>query len=513
MSEITFWERLRIAWAAFRRIGGVDLPDDGRSSEEDLKGKLSRSLERYSTISPVIDFELLKALRNYWIFNPDVSQYVGNIQNLGNNGHEVVIDASREANAEAALKRINETAARIYRNGAGVDGLMNAYFAQIAWSGALSSEDVVSFPSKRVEQTVIVPVLSIRFKWDKDLQAYKPHQRTTSFKGESLSDLGLVPLHPETYQYYALQTVENSPYAKPPATAAIDAITNSQKPILDNISYIAQKFGLMGIITASVMQPTKKVNETEGEFQVRASKYLSQVRKTLETGLSKGLLVAYNDQRIEQESITTGARGVYELNRISEEQVMSGLGMQPAFFGRTDSTTETYADVVYSLLAAQVHNMQRLVKRRQERTYRLDLRIGGVDVEGVAVQFNKTYSRNRTREAAAARVEVMTAIEKVKAGIISADDAARELGYESAYDPSVLEENASLAMALVDQRAEVGTRLFAFRFDKASQRYRYRPPQTNIGGADASAKAENIVPFEKKRRGHCPARTNRGGNR
>ncbi|HUF02803.1 MAG TPA: hypothetical protein VMM38_01365 [Aridibacter sp.] len=504
MSEFTIWERLQIAWAAFRRVGGIDLPDSGRSSVEDLKGRMSASIARYSTISPVVDFEMLKCLRDFWIFNPDFSQYVHNIQNLGNTGHEVVVDARSEAAAEAALERINETASRVYRNGAGVDGLMNAYFAQIAWSGALSSEDVVNFPLRRVEQTVIVPVLDIRFKWNDELQQYEPHQRTNTFKSDALGELGLVPLHPETYKYFALQTIENSPYAKPPASAAIDAITNSQKPILDNIAYIAQKFGLMGLFTAQVTPPPKKPNETDAEYQARAATYLKSVRTSLESSISKGLLVAFKDQQITPESITSGAQGVYELNRISEEQVMSGLGMQPAFFGRTDSTTETYADVVYSLLLAQVQNIQRLVKRRQERTYRLDFRIGGVPVDGVSVVFNRTFSRNRTQEAAASRIEVNVALEKAKHGIISPDDAARELGYESAYDPAVLEQDQSLASAFAAARAGTGVTSFAFRFDKASQRYKYRPPQTNTGGAATSGKAENIVPFQKKKRALQP---------
>jgi hypothetical protein len=73
----------------------------------------------------------------------------------------------------------------------------------------------------------------------------------------------------------------------------------------------------------------------------------------------------------------TRRAGVYELNRMSEEQVFSGMGTYPAFHGRTDSTTETFADVVYYMLTAQVANMQRVVKRRQELTYMLDLGSAG----------------------------------------------------------------------------------------------------------------------------------------
>ena len=119
---------------------------------------------------------------------------------------------------------------------------------------------------------------------------------------------------------------------------------------MKNIQYIAQKFGLLGLVTASVVPPPKKNGtETDAEYQTRAKNYLSLVAKSLEGQFSKGLLVSFRDQKIEHTNISEGATGVYDLNRISEEQVMSGLGMQPAFFGRTDSTTEDDSRIEYLL--------------------------------------------------------------------------------------------------------------------------------------------------------------------
>src|SRR6185295_15618911 len=124
-------------------------------------------------------------------------------------------------------------------------------------------------------------------------------------------------------------------------------------------------------------------------------------------------------------NVASDASGAYDVFRIIEEQAMSGLGMPPAFFGRTDSSTETYAEVVYHLLLAQIGNIQRLAKRRQEATYRLDLRLGGIEVAGVSVQFNRAPGRNPHAEAQADQLRVQTAIEKVRAGFISADQAAQ----------------------------------------------------------------------------------------
>lgn len=499
-----FWQKIKFSVASFLASGTINLPPSGRSSDESLNGLINGSLANYSSVSPIVDFESLKLLKNFAIFNPDVSQFCQNIINLANTGHTIQIDAKSDSTAEAALNRLNETAARIYRNGAGVDGLMNAYLFQIAWSGALSSEDVVNIVGRRVEHTVLVPVEQIRFRYDRAEDRYVPFQRPANFLGTNRRDaFGLIPLHAETYRYYALQTVENSPYAKPPASAAIETIIESQKPILENIQFIAQKFGLLGLFTASLTPPPKKPNETQSEYEARAVNYRSSVLTALSTELRKGLLVAFRDQKIEHTNIAEGANGVYDLNRISEEQVMSGLAMQPAFFGRTDSTTETYADVVYSLLLAQVHNIQRLVKRRQEQTYRLDLRLGGLEVEGVSIKFNRAFSRNVLDENNAEQIKWRTVLEQVKNGLIMPDEAAQELGHETWFDEDLIGDGAGANLTQLFakmQNRKIET--FSFRFKKDAQKYDFVRPTINLLSATTEEEETangNVIPILKKK--------------
>jgi hypothetical protein len=88
------------------------------------------------------------------------------------------------------------------------------------------------------------------------------------------SPLGLIPLNPETYRYYALSTVENSPYAKPPGTAAVDAILDGQKPIMDNIRYVAKKFGLLGLVAVSVTPPRRNRRRDGTGIQRSGKNYL-----------------------------------------------------------------------------------------------------------------------------------------------------------------------------------------------------------------------------------------------
>lgn len=500
MAEMSFMERLRAAWVTFRRSGGIELPDSGRSSEETIGTAMSTFIASFGSLSPIIDFEMLKTLKCFWLYNPDFSQYVANIINLGNPGHQLSVEAASDAIAEKAVERLNEASSRIYKVGVGVDGLINQYLTSVAWSGAISSEDVVNFAASRVEKVVLVPVEQIRFRYNKDTDSYDPYQRSTNLlRRPTTSDpLGLVPLNAETYRYYALSTVENSPYAKPPATAAVEAILESQKPILDNIKFMARKIGLLGLVAVSVVPPTRKPSETEQEFNSRATAYLKSVTTALDGNFNKGLVATFRDQKIEHTAVSEGATGVYDLNRISEEQVFSGMAAMPGFHGRTDSTTETFADVVYYLLTAQVANIQRIVKRRQERTYMLDLRLGGIDVDSVSLQFNKAHSRNAKDEAETDDLRLKTVLEKIRTGLITPDQGAQELGEETWENEELIFGEPIGDQSAAKKDNQLRKRTLTLRFDKESQQYRYQPERIEIWSG-TEREDEKVIPFIKKK--------------
>lgn len=469
--------------AANRRPGAIELPPNGRSSiESDLSSTMMGYLHTLGGDHSAIDFSMLRCLKSLWIHNPDFSQYVANIVNLGNSGHQLLVDAANGEQAEAVMGRLNAAASRIYQNAAGVDGLINAYLAQIAWSGALSSEDVVNLAARRIEQVVMVPVEQIRFRYlEGEYRAFQHARGSSAMVGGSAWP-GMVELNRDTYHYYALQTIENSPYAKPPASAAVGILTGAQNDAIENIKFIAKKLGLLGLVSVSVTPPPKGVNESDTEYQGRAQKYLSSVRSVLDKDFNKGMLVTYRDQKVEHANVASDASGAYDIFRIIEEQAMSGLAMPPAFFGRTDATTETYADVVYNLLLAQIGNIQRLAKRRQEATYRLELRLNGIDNVGVSVQFNRAHARNPVNQAQAEQLRVQTALEKVRAGIVSVDQAAQELGYEAAFDAgSLVKETGHSVLPGTMKKERPHHRIpYPFSFDRASQSYRFVPPRIEL---------------------------------
>lgn len=485
--------------SSFRKVDGAELPDDGRSSVESNEGSIGGL--SFGSVIPPFDLQVLATLKKLWLCNPDFSQHVSNVESLGNTGHTLTIDAASDTQTEAALSRLNESAARIYKNGAGVDGLINAYLDQLAWSGALSSEDVVDFAGRRVHKVVLVPVEQIRFRYlDGE---YVPHQQPSTLSAliGGKTPLGLIPLNPETYHYYAIQTIENSPYAKPPATAAVDLMLGVQQDAIDNIKHIVRKLGILGLVAFLVKKPTANPGEDNSSFKKRAEQYLADTKKRLDGNFNKGLLVGFRgEHEIEHANVASDGRGSNEIFQVIEELVFSGMGSMAAFHGRNYTTTETFADVIYSILAAQVVNRQRLIKRRQEQTNRLDLMLAGIQVDGVSLQFNRVEARNEYVKAQAEEIRQRMVLDKVRAGIISPDQGAQELGYESAFDAELLSSHPEVAAGL-RAKTRANTRGFSatYRFDRAAQRYRFTSSTIEITSEPDDAASDNVLRLLKKK--------------
>jgi hypothetical protein len=176
----------------------------------------------------------------------------------------------------------------------------------------------------------------------------------------------------------------------------------------------------------------------------------------------------------------------------------------PGFHGRTDATTETFADVVYYLLTAQVANMQRIVKRRQERTYMLDLRLGGIDVDAVSLAFNKAHSRNGLNEAQTEDQKFKTVLAKVEKGLITPDEGAQELGYDSWFDAELV---TAVADGFANAKQSQGRsfsrdnkKTVRLSYNSQTRRYEYRPEVLQLSSGDEDDDtADNVVPILKKK--------------
>ncbi|GAG09040.1 unnamed protein product, partial [marine sediment metagenome] len=268
------------------------LPAGGRSSRESqhtLLAGIASYLAYWDGVEPLLPPGYLEQIVRIAVVNPDMSQAVSNWVAIGNPGHDLIIIGEDEAVA-AAERRLNAKARSLARHMAGIDGLVNKYLEQVALTGAISSEDVVTLgpAGGGVEQVVIVPTSQIRFK--REGGEYVPYQLVD---GEELL------LNPITYRYLAHMTIENSPYAKPPMVAAIEPILD-QRIMKKNLQFVIKKFGLFGLISAAVTPPNRDLREPEDEYQKRVQSYLKQVLEAFKENFHEGLAVYTNDIKVER---------------------------------------------------------------------------------------------------------------------------------------------------------------------------------------------------------------------
>lgn len=129
-------------------------------------------------------------------------------------------------------------------------------------------------------------------------------------------------------------------------------------------------------------------------------------------------------------------------------------------------------------------SFQRPVKRRVERTYQLDLALAGISVEDVSLHFHQARSRDPLTEARARQVEWRVVREKVAAGLLDPDSAAREMGYDDWYDVARVPFSDKASLQLADSKSSsrpLEKRQHRFRFESFAQRYRHvRPRLTDL---------------------------------
>jgi hypothetical protein len=393
----------------------------GRISVESFKTYFDRYQQEYNFLDPEIPGYIIEAIEKFAIINPDFSQHVKNIINLGNTGHTLEIVADDEETVRKAESRINDLARTIYPYG-GADGLVNKMLSDIAVFGAPSIEAVINPDLKGVKKIVIVPHHQIVFKYDPLEDEYLPYQKA------GVSERDYIPLNPLTYYYAPLYQKRNSPYAIPPLISALEPLIN-QLFIKENLRFLVKKMGLLGLIHAILSSPPRKPTETEEQYLSRLKNYLNEVAENISENYRDGVMVTYDEFELKHFNIATNAGGVQGIFQINEEQLASGMGTDPAMLGRTYSTTETYAGVVFAKLLKEIANYQRIVRRGLEKIYLLDLYLSGIPVKDVNIKFNSGVSLRPKEDAEIENIKSQKIINEYLNGVITLDEARSFLGY------------------------------------------------------------------------------------
>lgn len=434
--------------------GGLPVQRVTVGSDMNLMAGLSG--QPFSYVNPKkFPVQMYDVLMDLTLSNPDLRQAVGHIVQLGNTGHLLSVAGGTDAAIEGAVKRIRDQADVIFPWSAGVDGLINAFFAQIARMGATCVEWVPQANMKGIDKAFIIPISEIRWCVRPDGMGYYPVQVPKHFLGETTGPQAMIRLDVPTIHYANIEHLEGTPYAIPPMIAALEPIA-IQRLMVKNIHNIVKKLGIMGLMTYKVEPPKPKPGEKEEVYQQRCLTYLANITEQLKGSFENGIAAGFKGAfEFDVAGVTGDARGIAEIFKMNEEQLFSAIGADPAMHGRTYSTTETYASVVYSKMISLLANIQRAVAHNLEFGWGLDLRLAGLPAD-IGVTFKASQALSNLQEAQAEMVEIANASALYQEGVIDQAEKARRLGYstpaekEPRLDPNSQDKN-------IQQRTGGGT--------------------------------------------------------
>lgn len=419
------------------------------------RGGFVSDLGRYAEmkeVTPAYMYEFIDIISWLSIFNHDMSQTVKKIISLGNVGHKLEITGSERA-ADDALYELNDLARNAYPNNAGADGFINQQFRQIIVKGALCQEAVPSVSMDRIDEIYQVKVSSIRFRFEEG--RFVPYQ---------IQGIEKVKLNEETFSYIPLQTDEDNPYPIIPFLSALRSIIRQDKQ-WEGIDEFSALWGLMGFTHMTVdLKPMMK--ETEDEFRKRASTELKRHFEMFTKSRQKGVAVTAPNIKLDHKAIGKGTGQMSEVMEKTHQAITSGLNIDPALLGYAYSTTETYATVCYQTLLGEIANIRRIVKRGNEYNYNRHLLLRKIPAT-CSMTFNPAPSLKAYEEAQTEEIKQRMIYERQTKGTISPDDAARELGYRSAYKT----DNAMPAVGAG----------FTFSFDRDRNRYIFARESIQLG--------------------------------
>lgn len=399
-----------------------DIPRDYTPASRGIGDMISSVQDGYNEIRPDYPFEIIEIFKLLAFINPDVSQAVQKFVNLGNQGHSIEIKNSSDRVTESALKELNWLSKNGFGNAAGADGFINKQFRQIAITGALTQESVPNMLLSGIDETYSVKTSSIRFRIENN--SFVP------FQSVGIKNLDL---NPETFIYIPLMSDEASPYALPPFSAALRFLLR-QEAQWGEIDKFAELWGMLGYMHMSVAVD-RGFNQLDEEFKRNASRELERYRDMFIKKKKNGIAVTGKNVDMKQMPVSKNAGQMDTVLQNTETMIASGMDIDPAMLGRSYSTTETYATVCYETLCGKLKNIQRLIKRGNEKTYNLHLTLKGIPAV-CSMRFNSPPSLKAKEEKESAEINQRMIIERMKSGIISEDQAAVELGYESAYKKS-----------------------------------------------------------------------------
>lgn len=411
----------------------------GQKSFKDFRNETEFFVQE---VNPSFPLEYIPLIKKLVIAFPDLSQATKRALTLGNPGLDWKIEADEKA-AKAIQTEIDE----FFRK---KSGITNYLLRQVITTGALSCEFVPSLNLDSVEEIRLIPVEIIRFKKETDdngITRFVPYER---------GKFGYVKLNEEQYVYEALEREEDSPYAIPPFISAI-RWAYSQFKAQENIDKTLNKWGLLGFIIAKFKRPRFLPGTDAKTFENQQKEFLKEAKVSFEKNSQSGFLATYDDTTVDHHTLTDASKtgGFDSISRYIEEQISSGADTDLFILGRSYSVTEAYAKIAGKLFLLKLGNFGHPVKQFLTKAITFHLLAKGYRFQSIEASWKKSISldpltdaQSRLTEEQAENQYMLRVTGMVKSGLISPDEGAKLLGYDTWHDPDKLETPDSSGVAL-----------------------------------------------------------------
>lgn len=400
----------------------------GRVSVDEDESLISSLKGITAMVDPSFRVEVIPLIRDLYKVNPDMGIALQDMFKLTNTGHTVTFPNNTDEEADKMRKHLAEKTKKWSRYTAGIDGLVNKMIVQCLVGGAISVEGVPDEKLEGLDTILFLRPENIVFRRENN-GVYSPYQRNKNY---FVKHQDYIKLNPETYVYAAMYNDTDEPYGIPPFMAALDSL-KGQHDMRVNFKHIMEVCGMVGFLEAKMAKPDQSGNESIKQYEARLERNLKVLKMNLRDGMKDGIVTGYiDDHEFKLNSTTKELGNIKEPWNMNQQSVANGLGVNGNLIGVSSTTGEGATGIMLSKLISQLKNLQMLVTYVLDFLYSLELRLAGFNNKGIKIQWGTSTISDEVKVQQGLQYKIQNLDLLYKAGIISQDQYAWAMGYDSA---------------------------------------------------------------------------------
>lgn len=397
--------------------------------EDDGNNLIYSLMNMTSMVTPSFRTEVIPLIRDLYKVNPDVGIALQDMFKLANTGHKISFPNNTDEEADKMRDHLSKVSKKWSAYTSGIYGLCTRMMVQSFIGGAICIEAVPNDKLDGLATILFLKPENIKFH-RKNNGVYEAYQKLTTNQLNSLKK-EYQKLNPETFIYISTYNDTDEPYGIPPFMSALDSL-KAQSEMQVNMKHIMEICGMLGFFEALMEKPVQRGNESLESYRRRLNRTLIDLKRNVKDGLKDGVVVGYKDDHEFKMNSTTKDMGNIEKPwQINQQSVANGLGVNGGIIGISSSTSEGSAGISLSKMISQLHYLQEMVSFALIRVYELELLLAGFNSKGITITWKPSTISDDVKIQQARQFQVQYLNSLYAAGIISQQQYAWELGYDS----------------------------------------------------------------------------------